>query len=351
MNDLTVLDGNGGLPAHLQQMFGGSSTNADLAGGIGMGFPILSYKGKTWAVNVGGERTILYNADGDARQSIEAVIIRANPGLSKIYYSHGYEEGSTAKPDCYSHDGKVPAADAQAQQAEKCAICPMNQWGSRITENGSKGKACSDSKRLAVASPNELDNPMLLRIPAATLKDLAKYAEDLGKRRAPVEAVVTKISFDPSVAHPKMVFKPVRWLTADEAAHVLETKDGDTVRQIVGIDPSPIEDMEGLEGEPPAAMVQQPRPAPAAPAAPRAVPRQPTKAAVQRQAATATDTEIEAALGGQPKPAAPAATQAAPKPAAPKPTAPAAPVKQSAAAAVLAEVDASLDDVLASLDD
>jgi hypothetical protein len=80
---------------------------------------------------------------------------------------------------------------------------------------------------------------MLLRVPAATLKDLAGYADMLTRRGAPYQAVVTKIGFDPTVAHPKMTFKATRWLDADEAAKVKELMDDSVIEQITGTQRQP----------------------------------------------------------------------------------------------------------------
>lgn len=323
---------SGNVPAHIARRFADVGTNNDLAANVGGGgFPVISYKGKVWHVVRGDERTLVANEDGDPKSSIEVVILKANPNLSKIYYQSGYEEGSSAKPTCYSNDGQGPARDAAEPQASKCAICPHNAWGSRVTENGAKGKACSDSRRLAVAPIGDLENPMLLRIPAATLKELTAYAELLNRRRAPYQAVVTKIGFDHTVAHQKLTFKPLRWLTDEEADLVAEVTEREVIRNIVGLEA----DLD-LEGAPPARFVEQPAQV-AAPVAPK-----PVKKPVAKYEATEDD--IDAVLAPPPPPPAPveeAVVEAAPAPKAKKPD----------VSAIIAEADASLDEVLGMLDD
>lgn len=313
----------GNVPAHVARRFGGADVNSDLSANVGTGgFPVISYKGKVWHVVRGDERVLVANEDGDPKSSIEVVILKSNPNLSKIYYSGGYEEGSNAKPDCYSNDGQGPARDAQSPQANKCAICPRNQWGSRVTEAGAKGKECSDSRRLAVAPVGDLENPMLLRIPAATLKELTAYADMLNRRKAPYQAVVTKIGFDHTVAHQKLTFKAIRWLSDEEADVVAEVCDREVIRNIVGLEA----DLD-IEGTPPARLTQQaadPKPAPA------------RKTPARHEA---TEEDIEDAL---------ASHRAAPEPEeAPAPK----PKPKADVAAIIAEADASLDDVLSMLDD
>jgi hypothetical protein len=223
------------LPAHIANLFGGNGAS-DLSGGVGSGFPILSIKGKVWKVVRGKDGgQIVTNEDGDPRSSIEVVILKANPHLSKVYYAKGYVEGSDEKPSCYSNDGIAPAADAVEPQSKKCATCKWNQWGSKITESGSKAKACSDSRRIAVAPVGQINDPMLLRVPAASLKPLAEYGQMFAKKGVPYQAVVTKMSFVAEAASPILAFKYVNFLDADQAAQVREAMESDTVAQIIGV--------------------------------------------------------------------------------------------------------------------
>lgn len=222
------------LPAHVAKLF---AVSDDMSAGVGGGgFPHVSIKGKVFHISRGDEKTLITKGDeGEPAASIDVVIIRANPSISKVYYTGGYTEGSEAKPECYSNDGISPAADAESPQAKKCAVCPHNQWGSRITENGGKGKACGDSRRIAIAPVNMINDPMLIRVPAASLKALAQHSDQLKKRGVAYQAVVTKIGFDYSVAHPALTFKPVGFIDETTAMQVREMMDSDVVNNILGI--------------------------------------------------------------------------------------------------------------------
>jgi len=295
---------SGSVPAHIRNAFGEAS-NSDLSSGVvSGGYAVISYKGNRWHVVEGGNRTLLTNEDGDPRSSIEVVILKSNPNLSKIYYEGGYEEGSSAKPTCYSNDGHGPANDSTSPQAAKCAICPHNAWGSRITENGSKGKACADLRRIAVAPSGDLTKAMLLRIPAASLKELSQYADMLNRRKAPYSAVVTKIGFDPEVAYQRMKFRAVRWLDADELEAVSQTAKSDVINRITGVE-ADIHVDNGVDDLPP--------------------PPKHIAAPAKTVVAEPVDDVVEEA----------------PKPAPKKPD-----VKK-----IIEEADASLDDVLSMLDD
>jgi hypothetical protein len=226
------------LPAYLKK-FNVAELNADLTAHAGGGFPVMSIKGKKWTVVRDGEKTVLPNPKDpeSPATSIDVVIIKANKGTSKVFYLKGYDPESSdkQKPDCYSSDGISPAADAQTPQSKKCATCAHNQWGSRITEKGaSKGKACNDTVRLAIAPAGQVNDPMLLRVPPASIRNLGEYGQLLAKRGVGYNMVVTKIGFDVEAESPKLTFKPVGFLDDTSYAEVQEVMDSDIVRDITG---------------------------------------------------------------------------------------------------------------------
>lgn len=230
MSNLIPLDGQ--LPAHLQQSNAAEINNA-LTGGLSTGYPVLSIKGKTFAIMQDGDRRIITKPDDDDEpaQSLEVVILDANPKFSKVYYAAEFEEGVNASPDCMSMNGITPDASIESPVASKCAACPKNEWGSG--RNG-RGKACSDSRRLAVAPAGQVNEPLLLRVPPASLKPLQEYGQYLANRKVAFDAVVTKIRFDPSEASPKLIFKAVGFLPADQYAEVQEAKQAEVIHQITG---------------------------------------------------------------------------------------------------------------------
>jgi len=225
------------LPAYLKK-FDVSALNADLTAHAGGGFPVMSLKGNKLAVVRDGERTLLMNPkDPDSPATYaDVVIIKASKDKSKVFYIQGYDPESSEKqkPDCYSPDGVTPAADAASPQAKKCATCAHNQWGSRIGDKGAtKGKACSDNVRLAIAPAGQINDPMLLRVPPASIRNLGEYGQLLAKRGVGYNMVVTKIAFDPDSLG-KITFKPVGFLDDASFAEVQEMLESDTVRDIVG---------------------------------------------------------------------------------------------------------------------
>lgn len=236
--NIIPFDSGSNLPSFLKKV-DVAALNADLTAHAGGGFPVISIKGKVFAVVRDGEREIQMNPkDPDsAATSLNVVLLKANKGTSKVFYIKGYDKDSSEgqKPDCYSNDGVEPAADAQNKQAKKCATCPHNQWGSRISEKGAtKGKACADAVRMAVAPAGQINDAMLLRVPPASIKALGEYGQMLAKRGVGYNMVVTKVGFDLQAESPKLTFSAVGLLDDEGFAEVQEIASSDVVANILG---------------------------------------------------------------------------------------------------------------------
>lgn len=260
----------GQLPAAMAGIYGDAAkeTAGDLVAGVVAGFPTISYRGKVWRIRKGGEEQNYLDANGDAVQSLELILVKATPSLAKVYYATVFEEGATGKPDCWSADGVKPDANVTEPVSKTCAVCPNNVWGSRVSETGKKGKLCADRRRMAVIGPADLQangvecEKLLLHAPAGSLKGLAEYAEKVLKPKGiPYFAVVTRVGFDTATAHPLLTFRATRFLTEDEAKAVLEIRDGADVARILqeshefdGAADEAAAHVEGIAGTMPASM-------------------------------------------------------------------------------------------------
>lgn len=239
MSDMIAVDSTA-LPSVFQAA---DDANDELTAGISSGFGVISYRGRVWRVKYKGEEAIITNDDGDPKASLECVMLRSASILTKQYYAKQYVEGDDSEPDCFSSDGVKPDAGAPQKQADLCATCPKNAFGSKITDSGKKAKACSDTKRVAIVPYPDLDNeayggPLLLRIPPSALSDLAHYAQKLKAAGLPYYAVVTKLSFDLEASYPKLKFDFVKVIdTQEEAAKILELRDSPVTDAIVNSAP------------------------------------------------------------------------------------------------------------------
>lgn len=244
-NELMTL--GGAVPAHIAAAFGVTKTD-DLTHGVGM-FGVFSIRGSKWRVVKGGvESLVKIPGTDDAAPSVEVVLLKANPNLSKTYYKDAYVEGSDAPPDCFSNDGMKPDAAVEEPQCETCAACPQNVWGSKITPQGSKVKACADIRRVAAAPVGMISEPLLLRVPGASLGDLAKYGSDLNGMGVHYSGVVTKLAFDADAAYPKITFKAVRFLEPDQVEQVKAALQSGVVDQIINaptVSPQPAAKTDG----------------------------------------------------------------------------------------------------------
>lgn len=331
------------IRAQMEQM-----TSSELQANVGSSYAVVSIKGKTFNIKFGGQTTMLTMTHGGqqyAAQFFDCVIPIAKAELSKTWYPDTYTEGDDSQPKCWSEDGINPLAPMQDRPLVSgspcidCRLCPKNVFGSKVSDNGSRGKACSDTRKVIVlpidSNTNMLDaanikfgGPMLLRIPPASLRVLADYDAKLVNMGANYMGVVTRIEFDQTVAYPKLVFRALRYLTDAEAADVLDVRKGMQVRQILesgqtGAQPAPDPTVAQLTG-----------PAPVAAQPTNVVPIHAAPAAAPVQVANAPQVAPQPApVAPAPAPVAPAPAAVAPVPApvapAPAPVAPPAPVAEA----------------------
>jgi hypothetical protein len=220
----------------------GPVTDADfdaLTSGVGLGYAVVSFRGKVWRVRHSNEEVVLRDDKGHPLRRLRCVIIGSNPALSKTFYEGAYEPGSTNPPDCSSIDGVTPDIGVANPQSLACATCHNNQFGSKILDNGKKAKACTDSRRLALLPYPDLANetfggPMMLRVPPASLESLAKAINTLRTSMIPPHAAVIDIAFEIDAEYPMLTFTP-RAVISDPAmaALIMEARNGSLARQIL----------------------------------------------------------------------------------------------------------------------
>lgn len=244
--------------------------NEDLKSGLFVGMPQpprLSIRGKIFRIVKDGDEEPLMKKGEDGElepvSALNVVILKANKGLYKLYYSKPFEQDQeeAVAPDCYSFDGITPSPMAQHKQCETCAACPRNVWGSRVTEAGKKTRECSDNKLLAVmatggvkqklGSENKFGQVFQLKVTPSALNRskedrqadpqspyswvefvnmINEYPIGNGESQGvPIRAVSTKLFFDSNAAHPQLRFKMQQFLTADDFDFVEARADGEDV--------------------------------------------------------------------------------------------------------------------------
>ncbi len=232
--------------------------SADVTGGYG----VLQFKGKVWTLRYKGKRYPFMRPDGDGpRNSLDVVVVRSAKTKSKTYYP--VFDDSNAKPSCWSNDARRPDPSVPKPIHSNCTDCPMNVIGSKTNqETGAKSKACADQKRVSVVidpaivasvSGLNISEPVLLRLPAASLNPFGTYGDQMEAQKWPLISVLTRLSFEPAFAYPKLKFEAVRPLTDDEVAVALELRDSPEAERIVSseVDAAGPSSPDGVDESPP----------------------------------------------------------------------------------------------------
>jgi hypothetical protein len=228
------------LPAYLSAFSDIPSSFDNIVGGILTGgHPKLSIKSSRFRLVLSKDEQIVWNGF-----EINVVLVDGNPVLSKRWYSKPFDNDVIVSPDCYSDNGVSPDKNAKDPQAAVCAMCPKNEWGSRVNADGStsKGKACAESKRLAVMIiPPEKSTIAFdwstvyeLSVPATSLKSLSMAVKSVADRGIPIPAMQFTISFDPNTSYPELMFEATGYISPKQAALVKAALGTPEVARAIG---------------------------------------------------------------------------------------------------------------------
>jgi hypothetical protein len=284
VQQLTLFD-NAPLPAYLADLNAvGNIVERETV-------PQLSFRGKVWRVVVKGEEKIVTKPDGEPAQSVGVVILEYNKARSRAYFEGAYEEGKSAKPVCWSHDGIVPHETVADKQSPTCASCQWSVKGSRISESKKELTACAQFKRVAVVPIQDTKfTPLLLKIPQTSMWDpegdeyaaqgfyaYDQYMDFLKRRNVNHTAsVVTKVKFDARTAYPKLLFAAAAYLPEANRPDIIEQlANVDELNKLLNVDPTGTEvggEVAGDVGEQAAAPAAAPRAA-TKPPPPKAAPK------------------------------------------------------------------------------
>ena len=226
MSDLTLF--KGGLPAYLKNAQDDATNALAGTGEGGLGARRISIKGGVFREFIGGKE---YRVSEE--RSMNVVIIKAAPKVSRIFYAGTYTEGEAVSPTCWSSDSQRPDEKVKAEnkQAATCLNCPQNIKGSGQGDS----RACRYQQRLAVVLDGEVDKEEVYQLvlpPTSVFGDgekgklpLQAYARHLKNHGTPITGVVTEMRFDTASPTPKLVFKPVRPVSEEEFEIIQTLKD------------------------------------------------------------------------------------------------------------------------------
>jgi hypothetical protein len=140
---------------------------------------------------------------------VEVVIVAVSDRMRTYYTDDG-------KRLCHSKTGIAPSEASKKPQAKKCAICFFDQWGSKITPNGKRGKGCAEFIQLVLRQPDTPENAVSLRVPAASMKIFRDYEKQVNSRGEKLRHVVTRIGATHEATRSTLTFRVVRFLEAEE---------------------------------------------------------------------------------------------------------------------------------------
>lgn len=241
--ELLIPVGNSGqlaIPEHLRNFNGG--VGKSLMEGVGGMFNRIGLKGNRFRMVVSGQEVAVRDEN-----YVDVVIVGAAAGNQRIFYDSKYSGADdNSLPTCYSVDGKTPAENVVLKQSHRCDVCPKNEVGSAMTDNGKKTRACGFFRRLAVwVVGDEPDRVFALDVramglfgdskPGSNQYSLNDYAKWCSARGIDPSTLVTRISFDTDQSVPKLLFKPAMFITNDLVDIVGHLVDASSTHDIINV--------------------------------------------------------------------------------------------------------------------
>jgi len=120
------------------------------------------------------------------------------------FFPNAYDPTRVVSPVCYAFGMGEDTMEiaGEDQQSDSCSGCPRNEWGSDL--GGGRGKACKNSRKLALMHVDSLTNVargeiMYARLPVTSVKNFQKVVTDVAKVLGmPPFGVVVEISVVPN---------------------------------------------------------------------------------------------------------------------------------------------------------
>lgn len=153
--------------------------------------------------------------------------VRVLAALSeRAWYAKEFDADAVQVPDCYALDNDVPHEESANPQADTCAECKHNKWGSATR---GKGKSCRESARVIVIPANvPLASAQMYtaKVPVTSLSTVTSFTSRCGQANKLMGEFVTKLSV---VEDRKTFFKvhltPVEVTAEMDMAELLKAQD------------------------------------------------------------------------------------------------------------------------------
>ena len=142
--------------------------------------------------------------NGQAAQGNKIEVIVVGSAFENAYYPFDFDSDAPRSPECWAialtEDELAPDPDKVTEaESDTCKDCPQNEWGS--DPKGRKGKACKNSRRLALVFDTEgvtAGDAFYARLPVTSVANWSKYVTQIGNVvKRPPWGVKTEISVVP----------------------------------------------------------------------------------------------------------------------------------------------------------
>ena len=182
--------------------------------------------------------------DGMEGETLEVVIVDFMS--SNVFYEGAFDRDNPSTPACFAIGPEpsmlIPSSNSPAKQADTCVSCPNNQFGS--APNG-KGKACKNTRILALVPAAALENPnedapiWILAVPPTSLKAFDGYVSKLASQHRTVPVgVVTQVTLDETITYASPRFSVVRPLKPNELGVFMSRREEANTRLLTEPDVS-----------------------------------------------------------------------------------------------------------------
>ncbi len=156
--------------------------------------------------------------------------------FENAWYPGKYDRNKPVSPSCYAFGRKdselAPFPDCEDPQHDVCDGCPKNDWGSDA--DGGRGKACKNSRRIALLHADSLKTPQEIleaavafcKLPVTSVRNWSTFANQCATvLKMPPLAVLVEMSVvpDPKTQF-QVLFKAQSVITEDEILAALVQK-------------------------------------------------------------------------------------------------------------------------------
>lgn len=197
----------------------------------------------------------------------EMAVIVLDAVLENVYYEGKYDPDSPQSPMCFAfgrdektmapHQIVIDAGNQQCGASGLCNGCEMNEFG---TAEVGRGKACRNTRRLAMIPAGTLENGKFkafddaehfesagiafMKLPVTSVKGYAAYVKQVaGALKRPPHAIFTKVKVVPDPKSQfKVTFEPLSQVPDDLLAAVMQRHE--EAKSVIDFPYTPFEEEE-----------------------------------------------------------------------------------------------------------